>query len=142
LPSLEASFSARVREDASGKLALEVDDLGVPELKNIATKIEVSRVRSGMSERRDLPLPDKPSIAVLPFTNMSGDPEQDYFADGIVEDIITSLSRVRWLFVTPALSTKGRPSISNVWGANWVFATSSKDRSSKRACAAYHRAAH
>ncbi|HWL18732.1 MAG TPA: winged helix-turn-helix domain-containing protein, partial [Bradyrhizobium sp.] len=44
-------------------------------------------------------LPDKPSIAVLPFQNMSGDPEQDYFADGVVEDIITALSRVRWLFV-------------------------------------------
>jgi len=46
-----------------------------------------------------LPLPDKPSIAVLPFTNMSGDPEQEYFADGMVEDIITALSRIRWLFV-------------------------------------------
>ena len=46
-----------------------------------------------------LPLPDKPSIAVLPFANMSGDPEQEYFADGIVEEIITALSRIRWLFV-------------------------------------------
>jgi adenylate cyclase len=46
-----------------------------------------------------LPLPDKPSIAVLPFTNMSGDPEQEYFADGMVEEIITALSRIRWLFV-------------------------------------------
>ena len=46
-----------------------------------------------------LPLPDKPSIAVLPFQNMSGDPEQDYFADGMVEDIITALSRAKWLFV-------------------------------------------
>jgi TolB-like protein len=45
------------------------------------------------------PLPDKPSVAVLPFDNMSGDPEQDYFADGVVEDIITALSRIRWLFV-------------------------------------------
>src|SRR5207248_7014707 len=45
------------------------------------------------------PLPDKPSIAVLPFQNMSGDPEQEYFADGMVEDIITALSRIRWLFV-------------------------------------------
>src|SRR5262249_50912217 len=45
------------------------------------------------------PLPDKPSIAVLPFANMSGDPEQDYFADGMVEEIITALSRIRWLFV-------------------------------------------
>src|SRR4029434_9870467 len=46
-----------------------------------------------------LPLPDRPSLAVLPFTNMSGDPEQEYFADGVVEEIITALSRVRWFFV-------------------------------------------
>jgi adenylate cyclase len=46
-----------------------------------------------------LTLPDKPSIAVLPFANMSGDPEQAYFADGMVEEIITALSRIRWLFV-------------------------------------------
>ena len=46
-----------------------------------------------------MPLPDKPSIAVLPFPNMSGDPEQEYFADGMVEEIITALSRIRWLFV-------------------------------------------
>jgi len=46
-----------------------------------------------------LPLPDKPSIAVLPFQNMSGDPEQEYFADGIVDDIITALTRMRWLFI-------------------------------------------
>ena len=46
-----------------------------------------------------VPLPDKPSIAVLPFANMSGDPEQEYFADGMVEEIITALSRIRWLFV-------------------------------------------
>jgi TolB-like protein/Flp pilus assembly protein TadD len=51
------------------------------------------------AEERPLALPDKPSIAVLPFSNLSGDPEQDYFADGIVEDIITALSRIRWLFV-------------------------------------------
>jgi adenylate cyclase len=44
-----------------------------------------------------LPLPDKPSIAVLPFQNMTGDPEQEYFVDGMVEEIITALSRVRWL---------------------------------------------
>ena len=58
-----------------------------------------------------LPLPDKPSIAVLPFQNMSGDPEQEYFADGMVEDIITGLSRIKWLFVIARNSTftyKGR----------------------------------
>jgi hypothetical protein len=52
-----------------------------------------------------LPLPDKPSIAVLPFANMSGDPEQEYFADGMVEEIITALSRIRWLFVIARNST-------------------------------------
>src|SRR6185369_2586885 len=58
-----------------------------------------------------LPLPDRPSIAVLPFTNMSGDAEQEYFADGIVEDVITALSRMRWLFVIARNSSftyKGR----------------------------------
>jgi adenylate cyclase len=92
-------ISARVREDAAGKMMLEVDDLGTPELKNIAAKIQVFRVRLGTPERPALPLPDKPSIAVLAFTNMSGDPEQEYFADGVVEDITAALSRARWLFV-------------------------------------------
>ena len=96
-------ISARVREDAAGKMALEVDDLGRPELKNIATKIQVFRVHLGTAERPvplpALPLPDKPSIAVLAFNNMSSDPEQEYFSDGIADDIITELSRIRWLFV-------------------------------------------
>ena len=64
-----------------------------------------------MPEPAALPLPDKPSIAVLPFQNMSGDPEQEYFADGMVEEIITALSRIRWLFVIARNSTftyKGR----------------------------------
>src|SRR6185436_6810603 len=52
-----------------------------------------------VDDRTNLPLPDKPSIAVLPFQNMSGDPEQEYFADGMVEDIITALSRFKSLFV-------------------------------------------
>src|SRR5215472_11526708 len=55
--------------------------------------------RAAEGVRASLPLPDKPSIAVLPFANMSGDPEQEYFADGMVEEIITALSRIRWLFV-------------------------------------------
>src|SRR6516162_6632672 len=74
-------ISARVREDAAGKLALECDDLGMPELKNIAVKVQVFRVRLGAAKRPALPLPDKPSVVVLPFQNMSGDPEQEYFAD-------------------------------------------------------------
>jgi adenylate cyclase len=92
-------ISARVREDAAGKMALEVDDLGTPELKGIVGKIQVLRVRLSTVERPALPLPDKPSIAVLAFTNMSGDPEQEYFSDGIADDIITELSRSRSLFV-------------------------------------------
>jgi adenylate cyclase len=92
-------ISGRVHEDAAGKIALDVEDLGEPELKNIAQRHRVFRVRLGEPERPVLPLPEKPSIAVLPFQNMSDDPEQEYFADGIVEDIITALSRFRQLFV-------------------------------------------
>jgi adenylate cyclase len=93
--------SARVQEDAAGKLDIAFDDLGEQNLKNIARPIRVYRVRDTASQSLSalapsaLPLPDKPSIAVLPFANMSGDPEQDYFADGIVEEIITALSRIR-----------------------------------------------
>ena len=70
-----------------------------------------STIRFGCSHAQALPLPDKPSIAVLPFTNMSGDPDQDYFADGIVEEIITALSRFKALFVIARNSSftyKGR----------------------------------
>jgi adenylate cyclase len=71
--------------------------------------VRVYRVRpvsnSPAVTRPALPLPNKPSIAVLPFANMSGDPEQEYFADGMVEEIITALSRIRWLFVIPRNST-------------------------------------
>jgi len=100
--------SARVQEDATGKLDLAFEDLGEQTLKNIARSVRVYRVRDTASKSPSafapsaLPLPDKPSIAVLPFANMSGDPEQDYFADfadGMVEEIITALSRIRWLFV-------------------------------------------
>jgi len=69
------------------------------------------RGNGAAGSRQAPPVPDKPSIAVLPFTNMSGDPEQEYFADGIVEDIITELSRMRWLFVIARNSSfayKGR----------------------------------
>jgi adenylate cyclase len=110
--------SARVQEDAAGRLDLAFEDVGEQPLKNIARPVRVYRVRpksplpnppphagegSAQSARVGaepaLPLPDKPSIAVLPFANMSGDPEQEYFADGMVEEIITALSRIRWLFV-------------------------------------------
>jgi adenylate cyclase len=104
-------ISGRVREDAVGKLALEVEDLGEPELKNIAQRHRVFRVRVGAPRRPALVLPDKPSIAVLPFQNMSGDPEQEYFADGVADDIITELAHVRSLFVIARNSSfayKGR----------------------------------
>jgi adenylate cyclase len=104
-------ISGRVREDAAGKMALDVEDIGTPELKNIAVKVQVFRVRLDVAERPALPLPDKPSIAVLPFQNMSGDPEQEYFADGMVEEITTALSRIRSLFViarNSAFTYKGR----------------------------------
>ena len=96
--------SARVQEDAAGKLDLAFEDLGEQQLKNIARPVMVFKVATGAvsataQDTPALPLPDKPSIAVLPFANMSGDPEQDYFADGMVEEIITALSRIRWLFV-------------------------------------------
>jgi len=111
--------SARVQEDAAGKLDLTFEDLGEQSLKNIARPVRVYRVRfaSGENTPKVTPtesrpaLPDKPSIAVLPFQNMSGDPEQEYFADGMVEEIITALSRIRWLFVIARNSTftyKGR----------------------------------
>jgi adenylate cyclase len=84
------------------KLDIAAADMGELQLKNIARPVRVYRVQLGepkVLERPTLALPNKPSIAVLPFQNMSGDPEQDYFCDGMVEDIITALSRVRWLFV-------------------------------------------
>jgi TolB-like protein/Tfp pilus assembly protein PilF len=110
-------ISRRVYEDISGKMKLAFVDLGEQQLKNIAQPIRVYRVSeehiaaAPATAKPTLALPDKPSIAVLPFTNMSGDPEQEYFADGMVEEIITGLSRFRWLFVIARNSSftyKGR----------------------------------
>ena len=102
--------SARVQQDAAGKLDLGFDDLSEQQLKSIARPVRVFRVVTGTQAvmarpGTGPPLPDKPSIAVLPFANMSGDPEQEYFADGMVEEIITALSRIRWLFVIARNST-------------------------------------
>ncbi len=96
--------SARVQEDAAGRLDLAFEDMGEQALKNIARAVRAYRVMTAgrtasTPASSGPPLPDKPSIAVLPFANMSGDPEQEYFADGMVEEIITALSRIRWLFV-------------------------------------------
>ena len=92
-------------------LPLTYTDLGEQHLKNIDDPVSAYSVALAvataprLNESKPLPLPDKPSIAVLPFTNMSGDPEQDYFADGLVEDIITALSHVPRLFVVARNST-------------------------------------
>ncbi|BCH23932.1 adenylate/guanylate cyclase domain-containing protein [Mesorhizobium sp. L-8-3] len=94
--------SAKVRDETYGRLALAFEDMGEHSLKNIANPIRVFRIADGAGAATaglSLSLPDKPSIAVLPFTNMSGEPEQQYFSDGITEDIITELSRFRSLFV-------------------------------------------
>ncbi len=104
-----------------GKVESTLEDMGSQSLKNIAEPMRAWRVRIGPSSSPTtkpptgtalpLALPDKPSIAVLPFTNMSGDPEQDYFADGMVEEIITALSHFRQLFVIARNSSftyKGR----------------------------------
>jgi TolB-like protein/class 3 adenylate cyclase len=94
-----------VRDQIRGKLDFAFDDMGEQQVKNITRPVRAYRI--GLGQRSPSPtsaapvlaLPDKPSIAVLPFQNMSGDPEQDYFVDGMVEEIITALSRIRWLFV-------------------------------------------
>jgi len=95
-----------ISEDAfrqvRGKVDTEFADIGEQILKNIARPLRVYRAllqKPAEASARVLPFPDKPSVAVLPFQNMSGDPDQEYFADGMVEEIITALSRIRWLFV-------------------------------------------
>jgi TolB-like protein/class 3 adenylate cyclase len=112
-------ISGSVKEQIEGKLHFLLTSLGERSLKNIPRPISVYRIdwsvdapgTTGAPTGAPLALPDKPSIAVLPFQNMSGDPEQDYFADGMVEEIITALSRMRWLFVIARNSSftyKGR----------------------------------
>jgi TolB-like protein len=120
--------SNTVHDHVRDRLPFVFEDLGEQQVKNIARPVRVYRVRTILThpaasaprstlsrtagggaerQRREagegsspaLPLPDKPSIAVLPFANLSGDPEQEYFVDGMVEEIITALSRIRWLFV-------------------------------------------
>ena len=112
-------LSGSAHEQVRGKTAFSFDDLGERQLKNIERPVRLYAVSGGKPAtavrmpdlNRPLALPDKPSIAVLPFQNMSGDPEQEYFADGIVEDITTALSRFKSLFVIARNSSftyKGR----------------------------------
>jgi adenylate cyclase len=106
--------SGRVQEDAAGRLDLVFKDAGEQQLRNIARPVRAYHValdRRTHDAPTALPLPDKPSVAVLPFQNMSGDPEQEYFADGMVEEVTTALSRIRSLFViarNSAFTYKGR----------------------------------
>jgi TolB-like protein/class 3 adenylate cyclase len=112
--------SARVQEDAEGRLDVAFVDDGEQRLKNIARPVRVYRIRLDGSASEPAPRltapapgagPDVPSIVVLPFQNLSTDPEQDFFADGIVDDIISALSRYRGLFVVARNSSftyKGR----------------------------------
>jgi adenylate cyclase len=116
-------ISPVVRDEVRDKLAFAFEDMGEQQqVKNIARPMHAHRIRidataaappATSAEPAPLPLPDKPSIAILPFQNMSGDPEQEYFADGMAEDIITALSKWRWFFVIARDSTfayKGKSS--------------------------------
>jgi hypothetical protein len=136
-------ISQTVLNHARGKIAFEVDDLGEQALKNIVQPIRVYRLllnprgddTVSQPSKPELALPDKPSIAVLPFQNMSGDPEQEYFADGMVEDIITALSRFKALFVIARNSSftyKGRAVDVKHSGASLGFVTCSKEAFAKR----------
>jgi TolB-like protein/class 3 adenylate cyclase len=111
-------ISAKVHDEVRGKITADFQDMGEQTVKNISRPLRAYRLRSSKSDAAvesanpaPLALPDRPSIVVLPFQNMSGDPEQEYFADGMVEDITTGLSRLRWLFVIARNSSfiyKGR----------------------------------
>jgi len=106
-------ISESVRTAIGKKLKLDYEDMGAQEVKNIEEPVRAYKVVMAAQEKPnpnevlkpELELPDKPSIAVLPFTNMSGDPEQEYFSDGITEDIITALSRISGLLVVARHST-------------------------------------
>jgi adenylate cyclase len=109
-------LSAAAHEQVRDRLDIAFNDLGEQQVKNIARPVRVFRIATRAPSRVvtapvSLTLPDKPSMAVLPFTNMSGDPEQEFFADGIAEDVITALSRYPSLFVIARNSSftyKGR----------------------------------
>jgi adenylate cyclase len=101
----EVRVSGVVHDQVQGRLECSFEDTGEQKLKNIARPVRVYRIRDtpvispSAADQTALPLPDKPSLAVLPFQNMTGDPEQEYFVDGMVEEITTAISRLPWLFV-------------------------------------------
>jgi adenylate cyclase len=107
-------LSDNAYQQIKGKLALDVNDMGEQSLKNIAWPVRVYRVQLNgvtLTARTPLPIPDKPSIAVLPFDNLSAEPDQGYLADGFVEAITASLSHIRSFFViarNSAFTYKGR----------------------------------
>jgi adenylate cyclase len=120
-------------DHVEGKLGLEFEYLGEQSVKNIKKPVRIYRVRmessvSDVERSQELPLPDKPSIAVLPFVNMSGDPDQEYFSDGVAEEIITALSKTPKLFVIARNSSftyKGKsvwiPTVSRELGVRYVL---------------------
>ena len=128
--------SRMVRDNVRDKLDYTFQDLGEQEFKNIARPVRVYRVRGSeigggpvSSVQPALPLPDKPSVAVLPFTNMSTDPEQEFLGEGIAEDVSTALSRYPSLFVIARNSSftyKGRAVDVKQIGASWACAMCSK----------------
>jgi class 3 adenylate cyclase len=142
-------LSAGAWEHARGKVSFGADDLGQRQLKNIERPVRVFRIANGASAtetKKPLPLPDKPSIAVLPFQNMSADPEQQYFSDGITEDIITELSRFHSLFViarNSSFSFRGKSlkiqEIAQELGAGYVV---EGQCSTGRRSGSYHRTAY
>ena len=128
-------ISGSVHEQVRDRLDVPFEDMGEQEVKNIARPVRVwqwlpasSAAPKPIADVAPLSLPDKPSIAVLPFENMSGDPEQDYFSDGIAEEITTALSQVGWFFViarNSSFSYKGRPvevrQVANELGVRYVL---------------------
>jgi TolB-like protein/class 3 adenylate cyclase/Flp pilus assembly protein TadD len=110
-------LSAAAHEQVRDRLDIAFDDLGEQPVKNITRPVRTYAVALGASSHAArpvgarLPLPDKPSLAVLPFQNLTGDPEQEYFVDGMVEEITTAIARLPWLFViarNSAFAYKGR----------------------------------
>ena len=111
-------LSRVVRDQIRDKLPYAFEDMGEQQVKNITRPVRTYAVALGALPRAvlpvgaPLPLPDKPSLAVLPFQNMSGDAEQEYFADGMVEEVTTAIARLPWLFViarNSAFTNKGKP---------------------------------